>query len=57
MFGLQSNRKLFDLTSNFFSTEFTPDYRKAKKIRILLQIAGPISSNKTNYLNMNDRIM
>lgn len=55
LFGLASSESYFFYTIPFFSKEYNRFGRKAKKVRIVLQLAGPIDMNGVRYNNMGDR--
>lgn len=55
MFGLASSEQYFNFTIPLFSKEYSLTNRKAKMIRIILILAGPIEFNGIRYKNMGDR--
>lgn len=55
LFGLAYDKRFFDYTIPFFSKDYSRGNRKAKKIRMLIQLAGPIDSYGIRYNNLGDR--
>jgi hypothetical protein len=55
LFGLAREEKLFNYAMPLFSKEFNREHRKAKMVRILLTMAGPIDMKGIRYSNMRDR--
>lgn len=55
MFGLASSEQYFNFTIPLFSKEYSSTNRKAKMVRIILMVAGPIDINGIRYKNMGDR--
>lgn len=55
LFGLARSDANFNYTVPFFSKEYSKENRKAKLVRILLIVAGPIEINGVRYKNMGDR--
>jgi hypothetical protein len=45
----------FNYTAPLFSTEYSIKNRKAKMVRMLLIVAGPIDFNGIRYKNFGDR--
>lgn len=55
LFGLAREEELFNYAMPLFSSEFNRVNRKAKMVRLVLTMAGPIQIDGTRFNNMRDR--
>ena len=55
LFGASQAPEYFNFILPLFSSDFTIRNRKAKKLRIMIQCAGPIDVEGTRYSTMRDR--